>query len=114
MKLGCNTVIVQLHGNHNTINLCADAGATSIVSPPTDYTIDVLKRDAAHLYHLLDILVDGEMSSQRAGGVAWIARDLIGVINRLLEKLASGQYRGEFTRAAYCGAEVDQSLLYGF
>jgi len=28
--------------------------------------------------------------------------------------LASGQYRGEFTRAAYGGAEVDQSLLYGF
>ena len=28
--------------------------------------------------------------------------------------LASGQYRGEFTRAAYGGAEVDQGLLYGF
>jgi uncharacterized protein len=28
--------------------------------------------------------------------------------------LASGQHRGEFTRAAYDGAEVDQSPLYGF
>jgi hypothetical protein len=28
--------------------------------------------------------------------------------------LASGQYRGGFTRAAYGGAEVDQGLLYGF
>jgi hypothetical protein len=25
-------------------------------------------------------------------------------------KLASGQYRGEFTRAAYGGTEVDQAL----
>jgi len=30
------------------------------------------------------------------------------------ERLASGQYRGGFTRAAYGGAEVDQGLLYGF
>jgi hypothetical protein len=30
------------------------------------------------------------------------------------EELASGQHRGEFTRAAYDGAEVDQSPLYGF
>jgi hypothetical protein len=29
-------------------------------------------------------------------------------------ELASGQYRGGFTRAAYGGAEVDQGLLYGF
>jgi hypothetical protein len=29
-------------------------------------------------------------------------------------QLASGQYRGGFTRAAYGGAEVDQGLLYGF
>ena len=28
--------------------------------------------------------------------------------------LASGQYRGEFTRAAYGCAEVDQGLLDGF
>jgi hypothetical protein len=28
--------------------------------------------------------------------------------------LASGQYRGEFTGAAYGGAEVDQGLLHGF
>ena len=27
---------------------------------------------------------------------------------------SSGQYRGEFTRAAYDGVEVDQDLLYGF
>jgi DNA-binding response OmpR family regulator len=31
-----------------------------------------------------------------------------------LTRLASGQYRGGFTRAAYGGAEVDQGLLYGF
>ena len=29
-------------------------------------------------------------------------------------ELASGQYRGGFTSAAYGGAEVDQGLLYGF
>jgi hypothetical protein len=34
--------------------------------------------------------------------------------NHAVAKLASGQYRGEFTRAAYGGAEVDQGLLYGF
>jgi hypothetical protein len=33
---------------------------------------------------------------------------------RGVAKLASGQYRGEFTRAAYGCAEVDQGLLYGF
>jgi hypothetical protein len=32
----------------------------------------------------------------------------------LYKTLASGQYRGEFTHAAYGGAEVDQGLLYGF
>jgi hypothetical protein len=32
----------------------------------------------------------------------------------LVPELAPGQYRGEFTRAAYGGAEVDQGLLYGF
>ena len=31
---------------------------------------------------------------------------------RVPETLASGQYRGGFTRAGYGGAEVDQGLLY--
>ena len=55
------------------------------------------------------------MHRDRRGYVrTWTVQSHVCRVSDMERELASGQYRGEFTRAAYGGAEVDQSLLYGF